>query len=99
MKLSVALVVEAAPLVFTLTLTWEPSVSQRDIGCTLGAMRTQFDLDSVYGTQTNVVGHYDLQSMFCYYREHYVAFIYKHTMRKFVMFDSGQLVRCHRKMP
>ena len=80
---------EAAPLVVTLMLAWEPSVTRQDITGTLAAVDFHLDLRDVYGPQQLVAGRYSLRSMFCYYEQHYVAFIYK--LGKFVMFDDARI--------
>ena len=84
-----AQVLEAAPLVFTLMLAWEPSVLRQDITGTLAAVDFQLDLRDVYGPQQLVAGRYCLRSMFCYYGQHYVAFIF--IKGKFVMFDDARV--------
>lgn len=81
------------PHMFTLLMAWEEQVSGDEIRGTLDVVDTEVTLDDLYDSSASRGdrGSYRLHSMFCYYGQHYHAFIHKEEVQKWVMFDDAQV--------
>ncbi|GIL47747.1 hypothetical protein Vafri_3928 [Volvox africanus] len=87
------------PAVFTLQLVWEPDVPGEAIAGTLSLVDTILDLKEVFAG-SNCPGNmptYALHGMFCYYGQHYFAFINRgplepESTQEWVMFDDATVL-------
>ncbi|GAX78212.1 hypothetical protein CEUSTIGMA_g5654.t1 [Chlamydomonas eustigma] len=83
------------PSVFTLQMAWEEQVSADDIKDTLEVVDTEMALADLYNEVPAALqqgtSSYHLYSMFCYYGQHYHAFIYKEDICQWVMFDDAHV--------
>ncbi|KAL7232420.1 hypothetical protein ACSBR2_010442 [Camellia fascicularis] len=72
-------------------LGWESrSEPADDISATLRALSTEIDIGVMYeGVDPGKI--YSLISMVCYYRQHYICFVYNHVYKKWIMCDDETL--------
>lgn len=81
------------PDVFTLLLAWEQDVSSEEIAGTMDYIDTVLKPQEIF-TNGNCPPEIDaltyaLHGMFCYYGQHYFAFIYRPEEKAWVMFDDA----------
>ncbi|MEW5304043.1 MAG: hypothetical protein WDW36_006678 [Sanguina aurantia] len=99
---------ERLPQVLTLLLAWEENVTADDIRETMAIVKETCRAGDIYpgpGTCPPGPDEYALRAMFCYYGQHYHAFIYSEQLGLWVMFDDSTvsnvgkwpsvLTKCH----